>query len=445
LSDADRQNVRDYLDYRYAAAFGYTRDDFLNKQLVESVNNVKFNDVARLKKYDSNPVFPPGAHSHTWDEDKHYPTIQLDGGTYYLWYTGVDGAANLHPCYATSADGLTWTQPNLGLINYGGNTNNNIFLAEGNFLTSVLPDPTAPASRVYLATAEESPSTYGSFVLQSTSTRTTWSAAKTIVSGGGGDTRDEGKAIIKRPSDGRYIVYATRGHVSDARSVRAFISQTTDPTGSWNVATDIEAWQATVDTYQYYRMAFAVVDDYIYAIADIYDEPAETIYQSNLYISRNGLEFELIKEAVIEVSSDWDDGMLFMGQGVADVSNEWRFYYMGSAGLHSDGLPRDTRIGYATVGASRFGGISGTGDVTTVVLNLTGSLAINADASGGLLEAELLDTDDSVVTNYARTDFDDITTDVYTQAATWSSNPPPTQAAKIKFYLTNATLYAYEI
>jgi hypothetical protein len=444
LSGADRQLVREYLDARYAAVYGYTRDDFLNKLLVESVSNVKFDDVARLKKYDSNPVFPPGAHSHTWDEDKHYPTIQLDSGTYYMWYEGFDSTANLHPCYATSSDGLTWTRPILGLITYSGNTNNNILMAEGIFFTGVLPDPGAPAGRVYLATAEENGSTNGTFIYQSTSTRTTWSAAKTIVSGGVSDARDEGKAIIKRPSDGRYIAYATRGHASQLRSIRAFISRTTDPTGTWDVANDVEAWQAASSPEQYYRVEFAVVDDYIYAFADIYDNTTELVYQSNLYISRNGLEFELIKEAVLEVSSEWDWGMLLVGMGVADVSDEWRFYYMGSADTH-DNFPRDSRVGYATVGASRFGGISGTGEVTTVVLNLTGSLTINADASGGLLEAELLDTDGSVITNYARADFDGIVTDVYTQAATWDSSSPPTQAAKIKFYLTNATLYSYEI
>jgi hypothetical protein len=37
-------------------------------------------------------------------------------------------SSNPRICYATSSDGISWTKPSLGIVDYGGNTNNNIVL-----------------------------------------------------------------------------------------------------------------------------------------------------------------------------------------------------------------------------------------------------------------------------------------------------------------------------
>ncbi len=57
-----------------------------------------------------------------------------------MWYLGMiqrELAAGQAPgwfrpmCYAESADGITWTKPELGLVDLGGNKQNNICLIEG--------------------------------------------------------------------------------------------------------------------------------------------------------------------------------------------------------------------------------------------------------------------------------------------------------------------------
>lgn len=60
-----------------------------------------------------------------------YPTILKDGDVYRLYYRGwpETGVPEV-TCYAESVDGVTWTKPNLGLVEFRGSKDNNIILAE---------------------------------------------------------------------------------------------------------------------------------------------------------------------------------------------------------------------------------------------------------------------------------------------------------------------------
>ncbi len=69
-------------------------------------------------------------------------------GTYHLWYTGHDGSSR-QVCYAVSEDGLNWTKPDLGLVEYKGNKENNLVsLGEGEpmpgYSALVIHDPEDP-------------------------------------------------------------------------------------------------------------------------------------------------------------------------------------------------------------------------------------------------------------------------------------------------------------
>jgi predicted GH43/DUF377 family glycosyl hydrolase len=87
-------------------------------------------DGINWNKYSGNPVINIGSPG-SWDDDAVYPdTVIFDGATYHMWYTGDDGPTH-RTGYATSPDGVTWTKPNLGIFDYGGNSNNNIVLNLG--------------------------------------------------------------------------------------------------------------------------------------------------------------------------------------------------------------------------------------------------------------------------------------------------------------------------
>ena len=81
------------------------------------------------EKYAGNPVLRK---DKPWEGGKAiagpylYGTVMWDQGKLRMWYHCVGkGYVN---CYAESEDGITWTKPNLGIIEYGGSKDNNLFL-----------------------------------------------------------------------------------------------------------------------------------------------------------------------------------------------------------------------------------------------------------------------------------------------------------------------------
>lgn len=73
--------------------------------------------------------YPYGSHTQIWSPPAWNPELSK----WQLWYQG--GKEGL-PLYAESTDGVNWVKPNLGLVKWGGNKNNNIMLL-----------PTAPYSQ----------------------------------------------------------------------------------------------------------------------------------------------------------------------------------------------------------------------------------------------------------------------------------------------------------
>jgi hypothetical protein len=81
--------------------------------------------------------YPYGSHTQVWSPPVWNPEISK----WQLWYQG--GREGL-PLYAESADGVNWVKPNLGLVTWGGNTNNNITLLP----TAPYSQPNAPHHRI---------------------------------------------------------------------------------------------------------------------------------------------------------------------------------------------------------------------------------------------------------------------------------------------------------
>ncbi len=124
-------------------------------------HNLKLTLVTATK-HPENPVLrrgPEGA-----PDEAHavlYGTVIKVGGKFRMWYLGAfkkehvqgPGPERWRPmCYAESADGVHWTKPELGLVEFNGSRKNNICLIEGvpfsltrvNDFLSVLHDPADP-------------------------------------------------------------------------------------------------------------------------------------------------------------------------------------------------------------------------------------------------------------------------------------------------------------
>lgn len=98
--------------------------------------------VAQPAQRESHPIIRP---EKPWERDLDVWTIMKDKECYHLW--GSCKAAGSKGIYYRSVDGRNWERPDLGLLEYEGNRNNNLLPITGAF--SVFIDPAAPESERY--------------------------------------------------------------------------------------------------------------------------------------------------------------------------------------------------------------------------------------------------------------------------------------------------------
>ncbi len=63
-----------------------------------------------------------------WEKELSFPNIITLPNKYIMYYIVYDGDGNrtFNTCYAESTDGINWVKPELGLVEFNGNKNNNI-------------------------------------------------------------------------------------------------------------------------------------------------------------------------------------------------------------------------------------------------------------------------------------------------------------------------------
>ena len=75
-----------------------------------------------------------------------------DNGKFRLWYGvshGIRHGEEYAVAYAESQDGIHWTKPDLGLVEYAGSKHNNLVVGYSSVIGQVFIDPHAPASEKY--------------------------------------------------------------------------------------------------------------------------------------------------------------------------------------------------------------------------------------------------------------------------------------------------------
>jgi hypothetical protein len=132
------------------------------------------------------------------------------------------------------------------------------------------------------------------------------------------------------------------------------------------------------------------------------------------------------------------------------VGDEVWVYYTGINTTHGGPIPpKQASIcravwrldGFVSLESGSDGGV-----VETVPVLLQGNrLVVNADASKGKLEVELLSENGSPLTGYTRLDCETISSDSIRQTVRWKNGEDinNTEALRIRFFLTNAHLYSF--
>ena len=110
-----------------AVDIGNKRQIFVDDYIVGSLNGTSYKMHEPV-----NEGMAIKLHDKPW-EDRYcgYITVLKDGDVYRMYYRSIYNADHQGQgayCYATSADGINWTKPNLGLHEYDGSRENNIML-----------------------------------------------------------------------------------------------------------------------------------------------------------------------------------------------------------------------------------------------------------------------------------------------------------------------------
>lgn len=129
---------------------------FLDDDLIEEMKGVE------LKLHEPSWAEIAMRRDRPWEDSTLYdPVVIKDGERYRMWYRANFNSPPFYTAYAESTDGINWTKPNLGLVEFQGSTENNIVWAGDHSKPGGMPDvlcvfrddnPNTPNDERYKAT-----------------------------------------------------------------------------------------------------------------------------------------------------------------------------------------------------------------------------------------------------------------------------------------------------
>lgn len=265
-------------------------------------------------------------------------TVIREGDRWRMWYGAYDHTykrdddASL--CYAESRDGLHWTKPNLGRVEHGGNTDNNILLASkqsGPFAFSmVFMDDAAEPEQKYkmiwqkFIEADVAWAVYGG----TSPDGMTWTLLPEPLSPKNSDTTT---ACI--PDNGRYRLYTRiwRGGWSGVRVVGYTES---DHFGDFPDPVEIFSHDDNdPEGMQFYSNAATKLREDLYVMFPAAFYTKNQTVRSHLAWSRDGVHFTRYgREPVVDIGTQFDKMGVYVCPGAVpgDEPNTWWFYYFGT-------------------------------------------------------------------------------------------------------------------
>ncbi|MCD6359674.1 MAG: hypothetical protein J7M38_02345 [Armatimonadetes bacterium] len=376
----------------------------------------------RPVKHPANPIMVPGEPGAS-DELRVFNrgTVMIESGTFRMWYAGAQhpgsrddlrehfAGANwqklMHVCYAESDDGVEWRKPELGLVEFGGDTRNNLLPGLWRMPTIVRTDRTPVPGEPYVCTEQLQTATPEQAVLHTSADGLSW------------NTRPAERTYPgSRPF---YFEYDSVFFDEVAGLWRAYGNYGPGPTrrtGGMATSEDLIHWEGypenpIVDPLQLPETRvhdFVVWQEMGMFVGMLEVGPAPASYEFALMLSRDGIHFRRPDPTGLFLGCDpegWDKGMMLMASAPVAVGDEWWLYYSSLWPPMTPDEPahaifyRRMSAGLATI---RRGGYahcepadaSAPGLVTTVPLTCASPggwrLACNATVAGSL-RVEVLD------------------------------------------------------
>ena len=149
---------------------------------------------------------------------------------------------------------------------------------------------------------------------------------------------------------------------------------------------------------------------------------------------------------------EYDGGCCYAASMPTVDGDEVRLYYGGASGKHNATPNRQSTLCLALFQRDRFAGYATNGSEPGVILTrpfelASGRLAINVDASGGEMRAELCDAGGAPLPGHTRADAVPVNRDLLNAPLTWAGGSEPLQATwdrlvRLRLYVNHATAYA---
>lgn len=440
----------------------------------------------KARFYAGNPVLAPDQPWETTFEGAPYAAPFSDGiwydeaeGKFKMWYLAGAGSMHKHPqsfytCYAESADGKTWTKPDLGIV-----PGTNIVDTCDRDAATVWFDKTStdPEKRFKLFNVEKHRGGW-KIILKYSKDGLHWSEG-VAQSGPVGDRT----TAFYNPFTGKWALSLRQGAKADGRS-RGYLEHA-DPEMAVSLAhslakgikdRNIVLWFTPSDK----ELVHPEFPDVRPAIYNFDAMPYESL-MLGFYAMWKGPENNVCAKLGIQKRNELGmgysrDGFHFYRptyepvMGVNETEGAWNWgnmqsvigtplivgdsLYLYSSGRKKNNIMWDgfTSTGLATLRRDGFVSMragSAEGSLTTEKLTFDGRhLFVNAEADG--LAVELLDAEGKVIPGFSKADCNALSgLNATKQKVSWKSGKNMASLAgkpiRIKFYLTGGDLYAFWI
>ena len=416
-----------------------------------------------------------------------YGTVLRDqpaGTGYRMWYTAYSDTYYL--CYATSADGVTWQKPRLGIVDYKGSKENNITSVGGG--TFVFDPDDAEASRRYkLMTYLATPKEKAGYAVRFSPDGLHWTSYEknpVILYGDVSNVAYDREARLFIASTKQRMLVANTSVTPGKQDRAAFVSVSRNfidwtapgaPASRWTLAVEgdpaddlramahggIEAQIYGMPVFPYEGIYIGL--PWVFEIADyrtgIYAVTGDGPIQPQIAASRDLRHWSSpAREPVLPLgkAGAWDDGTLYTSSTWQVSADEVELYFGAMNMTHGgrrEARVQTARIAKATWRRDGFVSLSNAGDdpgvITTrpIVFTAGTRLKVNAELSRGSLAIEILDPEDKPLSGFARDQSVPLTGDQRAASASWQGNPDLAslrgKPIKLRFHLKGGDLYSY--
>ena len=406
-----------------------------------------------------------------WEKSKVYiyGTVLRDemSGQFRMWYNGGGMA------YAISDDGITWTKPELNLHPQDGKPSNLLTVGHNNCF--VLFDPADPdPGKRYKALDNTKMQNFVGFYSADGIVWKNYPQTPLVPYG------SEISNGVRDPRTGRYHLYIRpyipRHFPKNVNEKRLVAVTTSSDFVNWSEPKIIISPDDVDDSWvknpeqrtEFYGMSgFPYGNQYlgllpvfrITKIHETWDKGTQSRYEgpidAQLVTSRDGLTWSRTQDRTPVIPTgpgEFDSGCIMNVAAVPVIVGDEIFYYYTALNTTHGGKapPKKPTIALARWRLDGFVSLDAgdtEGVIETKPLDRGGALEVNADASNGRLLVEVLDSSGKPIDGFSAADCTPVTTESVRHKIAWKggNSLPADKPVKLRFLLTNGSIYSYTI